>query len=101
MFWSNFLLKTQLACLHDQSKDGFFEGPAFSSQSGLFENFSDCSDWLDKSRTSKTPLLFCSCIDTSLILMGIYSLCKQAKFYFIAKSVGAPPKPVPKMYAHT
>jgi len=26
---------------------------AFSSQSGLFENFSGCSDWLDKSRPSK------------------------------------------------
>jgi len=25
------------------------EGRLFSSQSGLFENFSDCSDWLDKS----------------------------------------------------
>jgi len=25
----------------------------FSSQSGLFENFLDCSDWLDKSRPSK------------------------------------------------
>jgi len=25
----------------------------FSSQSEIFENFSDCSDWLDKSRPSK------------------------------------------------
>jgi len=25
----------------------------FSSQSRLFENFSDCSDWLDKCRPSK------------------------------------------------
>jgi len=32
---------------------------AFFSQSELFENFSDCSDWLDKS--SKMPLLFWSC----------------------------------------
>jgi len=39
-----------LACLHDQNKNGFFGGPAFSSQSELFENFSDCSEWIDKSR---------------------------------------------------
>jgi len=44
---------SQLACLHDQSKIGVFEEPAFFSQSGLFENFSDCSIWLDKSRPSK------------------------------------------------
>jgi len=42
-----------IACLHDQNKSGFFGEPAFSSQSGLFENFSDCSDWLDKSRPYK------------------------------------------------
>jgi len=29
-----------------------------SNEEGLFENFSDCSDWLDKSRPSKKPLLF-------------------------------------------
>jgi len=29
------------------------EGRLFSSQSGLFENFSDCFDWLDKSWPSK------------------------------------------------
>jgi len=39
-----------LACLHDQNK---MEGRLFSSQSELFEHFSDCSDWLDKSRPSK------------------------------------------------
>jgi len=44
--------------LHDQSKSAFLEGQLFSNQSGLFENFSDCSDWLDKSRPSKKPLLF-------------------------------------------
>jgi len=48
------------ACLHDQNKSGFFEGPAFSNQSELFENFSNCSEWLD-SRPSKKPLLFWSC----------------------------------------
>jgi len=37
-----------VACLHNQSKSGFLEGRLFSSQSGVFENFSDCSDWLDK-----------------------------------------------------
>jgi len=26
---------------------------AFFSQSGLFENFTDCSDWMDKRRPSK------------------------------------------------
>jgi len=31
----------------------FLEGRLFSSQSELFENFSDCSDWLGKSRLSK------------------------------------------------
>jgi len=31
----------------------FLEGRLFSSQSELFENFSDCSDWLDNSRLSK------------------------------------------------
>jgi len=31
----------------------FLEGRFFSSQSRLFENFSVCSDWLDKSRPSK------------------------------------------------
>jgi len=48
--WSKHLsqkqLPTLLACLHDQSKSGYFGGPAF-------ENFSDCSDWLDKCRPSK------------------------------------------------
>jgi len=53
------------ACLHDQSKSGFFEGLAFlkgwlfSSQSGLFENYSDCCDWLDKSQPSKKATHFC------------------------------------------
>jgi len=47
------LLSAYIACLHDQNKSGFFGGPDFSSQSGLFENFSDCSDWLDKSRPFK------------------------------------------------
>jgi len=42
-----------LACLHDQNKSDFFGGPAFSNQSGHFENFQDCSDWPDKSRPSK------------------------------------------------
>jgi len=37
------MIKTKVASL---------EGQLFS-QSGLFENFSDCSDWLDKSRPSK------------------------------------------------
>jgi len=36
-----------------KTKVAFLEGRLFSSQSGLFENFLDCSDWLDKSRLSK------------------------------------------------
>jgi len=31
----------------------FLEGWPFFSQSGLFENFSDCSDWLDNSQLSE------------------------------------------------
>jgi len=36
-----------------KTKVDFLEGRRFSSQSGLFENFLDCSDWLDNSRPSK------------------------------------------------
>jgi len=36
-----------------KSKVAFLEGQLFSSQSDLFENFSDCFDWLDKTRPSK------------------------------------------------
>jgi len=36
-----------------KAKVDFLEGRLFPSQSGLLENFSDCSDWLDKSRPSK------------------------------------------------
>jgi len=50
-----------IAGLHDQSKSGFFRGPDFFSQSELFENLLDCSDWLDKSRPFTKPLLFWSC----------------------------------------
>jgi len=40
-----------------KTKVAFLENRLFSSQSGLFENFSDCSDWLDKSRPSKKATL--------------------------------------------
>jgi len=36
-----------------KTKVAFLEGQLFSNQSRLFENFSDCSDWLDKNRPSK------------------------------------------------
>jgi len=37
-----------------KTKAAFLGGQLISSQSGLFETFSDCSDWLlDKSRLSK------------------------------------------------
>jgi len=42
-----------LACLHDQNKSGVFGGLFFSSQSELFGNFLNCSDWLDKSQPFK------------------------------------------------
>jgi len=40
------MIKTKVA-------DDFLEGRLLSSQSELFENFSNFSDWLDKSRPSK------------------------------------------------
>jgi len=42
----------------------------FPSQSGLYENFSNCSDWLVKSQPSIKPLLFCSCKQAK------YELCR-------------------------
>jgi len=36
-----------------KTKVTFLDARIFSNQSGLFENFLDCSDWLDKSRSSK------------------------------------------------
>jgi len=39
------------------TKVAFLEGRLFEiQQSGLFENFSDCSDWLDKSWPSKRAI---------------------------------------------
>jgi len=40
-----------------KAKVAFLEGWLFSSQSGLFENFSDCSDWLEKNWPSKKAIL--------------------------------------------
>jgi len=37
-------------------KVAFLESRIFSSQSELLENFSNCSDWLDKNRPSKTAI---------------------------------------------
>jgi len=36
-----------------KTKVDFLESRLFFSQSGLFENYLDCSYWLDKSRPSK------------------------------------------------
>jgi len=36
-----------------KTKVAFLKGRLFSSLSNLFENFSDCSDWLGKCRPSK------------------------------------------------
>jgi len=41
-----------------KTKVAFLEDRLFSNQSGLFENFSDCSDWLVKSRTSRIATCF-------------------------------------------
>jgi len=41
-----------------KAKVAFLEGQFLSSQSGLFENFSECSDWLDKSRPSQKHFCF-------------------------------------------
>jgi len=54
---------TKLACLLDQSKSGFLEGQPFFSQSGIFENFSDFSDWLDKSWPSKKGHFCFDCVN--------------------------------------
>jgi len=44
-----------LACLHDQNKSGFFGEPDFLANQA-FLNFSDCSNWMDKSGLPKKPL---------------------------------------------
>jgi len=36
-----------------KTKVAFLEGRLFSSRSGLFKNYLDCSDWLDKNWPSK------------------------------------------------
>jgi len=52
-------LKLFIAYLHDQNKSGFFRGPVLFQPIRLFENFLDCSDWMDKSRPSKkSPFCF-------------------------------------------
>jgi len=37
--FSLYFINLYLACLHDQNKSGFLEGPAFYSQSEVFEYF--------------------------------------------------------------
>jgi len=36
-----------------KTKVAFLEGQLLSAKLGLSENFSDCSDWLDKSQPSR------------------------------------------------
>jgi len=45
------ILRSQLACLHDQNKGGFFGGPAFIQPIRAIEKvqYSKSSDWLEKS----------------------------------------------------
>jgi len=40
-----------------KTKVALWEDPLFFSQSGLYENFSDCSEWLDKSLSSKATFV--------------------------------------------
>jgi len=52
IFWCSRLCTISLFTWSKQK--WLFRGPrVFSGKSGLFENFSDCSDWLDKNRHSK------------------------------------------------
>jgi len=39
-----------------KNKVAFLEGRLFSNHSELFEIFSNCSDWLDRSRPSKKSI---------------------------------------------
>jgi len=41
-----------------KTKEAFLKGRFLSSQSGLFENFSDCSNGWIKAGPPKKPLLF-------------------------------------------
>jgi len=41
-----------------KTKVVFFEGPTFFSQSELFDYFLNCSEWLAKSRPSKSHICF-------------------------------------------
>jgi len=51
-------LTSLLASLLVQKQSSFFGGPAFSTQSELFENFLNCSACLDESRPSKKVTAF-------------------------------------------
>jgi len=62
-----------------KTKVAFLEGRLFFNQSGLFENSSDCSDWLDKSRPSKKPFLFLSCKQANIALQKKVTLQTQAR----------------------
>jgi len=46
-----------LACLMIKTKVTFWRAGFFPANQGYLKTFSDCSDWLDKSRPSKQPVL--------------------------------------------
>jgi len=52
---NNFLMQSKIILIGVTSLEllAFLEGRHFSSQSELLESISNCSDWLDKSRSSK------------------------------------------------
>jgi len=47
-----------------KTKVAFLEGRLLSSQSKQFKNYTNSSDWMEKSQISKKPLLFCLCKQT-------------------------------------
>jgi len=53
MFKVTFKFKSILTCLHNQNKNGLFEGRLLSSQPEQFKKYLKSSDRMEKSRHSK------------------------------------------------
>jgi len=53
-----------------KAKAAFSEGLLFSCQSGIFENFLGCSDWLHKSQPSKKATFILVSSNILYIYMG-------------------------------
>jgi len=70
-----------------KNKVAFLEGRLFSSQSELFEDFLNFSDWLDKNGLPKRPLIFWTCkqaiyLFTAAMLNVKQGSCKYQLFQF-------------------